>query len=536
MAHLCLGQEFYTWQQFSTFFDEWSERNKVLFIISSLKPLLSSRQKRAPHVCNLAKTLRFRFVKLVCKHSGAYVGQSTVRRNQHQEKIDCTASIILRLGPSKDHLVVIEANLAHSHKLSELEFSRYFKRHQLEASLGLPIRITNNVSKRFLVQELVWSLQEYSKAKDQGMCDLLKELDLLFKNDPKAKVKLVFQEDVAVLNSLFFVTSHMGNLAQSFPRILYLDKVMSINEEYELYSVLCQDANGRGRECAYCIARKGISDLFVFIVASLVQSVPTIKFNVKCMTVGTNICATDSLKEVLPSSRIQISRTQVLEILYNKAKELCIPKIDTIIELLRNLAHSDSIKAYIQYFSELAEVCPLEFLQYYLEHWHENKDMWVKCFDFESEDKNDFIDHMHFHVCKLNSVLDLPLTLSVSVRRLLDLQVLKTEMADLNPDKIATLYRAVCSPESASQIEEELSLAKHSIYGIKQMADGYSLDGGVCSFTVNKDVTTCSCSIFTTTSLPCRHLFSARLWTGQSLFDVDLIDHKSSSKRGKLIS
>ncbi|MEE6515231.1 hypothetical protein FKM82_023817 [Ascaphus truei] len=501
MEELGLGQEFHTWQQFSIFFDDWSERHKVLFIIASLKPLTSFRQNPVPYITNVSKTLRFRFVRLVCKHSGTYVGQSTVQRNKHREKIDCPASVTLRLGPKKDRLVVIEANLVHNHKLSELEFSHYFKRQQLETSTGLPIRITNSVSKRFLSRE---------------------------ENDPGAKVKLVFQEDVAVLNSIFISTSHMGNLVQSFPRVLYMDKVVSINEEFELYTVLCQDANGRGRECAYCVARNGTPDLVVFIVASLVQSVPTIKFQVKCITVGANITDVDSVEEVLPCSRIQICQAQVLETIHNKAKELRIPKLEKIKELLCGLAYSDSATAYSQILSGLEDVCPLNFLQYYLETWHQNKGMWVKCWTFEKQRECHFMEHMTFHIQKLNSVMAPPLTLSVCLRGLLDLQVLKTEMVGFNQDEITTLYRSVSSPQSACQIEEELGLATHGIYDIKETADGFSLDGGICSFKVNREVTSCTCSIYTSSFLPCRHLFSARLWTGQSLFDAGLIEHGKS--------
>ncbi|KAM4650668.1 uncharacterized protein ZSWIM9-like [Discoglossus pictus] len=525
MEELHVGQEFHTWQQFCTFFDHWSEKHKVLFIISSLKPLLTCRKNPKPYVRNVSKTLRFRFVRLICKNTGTYVGQSTVRRNQNQEKIDCPASIILRLGPKRDRLVVIEAKLVHNHKFSEWEFSHYFKRNQLEASMGLPIRITNNVSKRFLSHDIIWSLEDYSKAKDQGMCDLLKELDLLFKGDFLAKVKLVFQEDAAVLNSIFISTSHMGNMVESFPRVLYLDKVLTVNEEFELYTVLCQDANGNGRECAYCISRKDTPDLVVFIVASLVQSVPSIKLYVECLTTGANITGVSSLEEVLPCCKIQVCRTQVLEDLNNKAKLLEIPKLEKIKSLLYNLAYSDSAKSYMDIFSEMESVCPVNFLQYFLEKWHKNKNMWVECWAFEKNHEHYFMNHMNFHIQKLHSILNPPLSLSVCVRGLLDLQKLKSKVIEVNLDNIIMLYRSVCSTESASQIEEELSLAKHGIYDLKETANGFSLDGGICSFTVNKEMTTCTCTIYTTTSLPCRHLFAARLWTGQSLFDASLIEH-----------
>ncbi|XP_043357605.1 uncharacterized protein ZSWIM9 [Dermochelys coriacea] len=523
MGDLGLGQEFHTWHQFSSFFDDWCEKHKVLFIIASLKPLISLRQNPLHYQPSLAATLRFRFVRLICKHSGTYVGQSTVQRNRLSEKIDCPASITLRLGPKKDRLVVIEASLEHNHKLSEVEFAHYFKRHQLEASMGLPIRITNSVSKRFLAPDLIWNLEDYSKAKDKGMCELLSQLDGLFKSDPGAKVKLVFQEDVAVLNSIFLATSHMRGLVQRFPRCLYMDKAACVNSEFELYSVLCQDGNGRGRECAYCVARRGVPDLVIFIVASLVQSVPDIKLKVKCLTVGAGITDVDAVEEVLPCARVQICRLQVLEALYRKARELAVPKEDKVRNLLHNMANATSPRVYSQYLSDLEDVAPLPFLQYYLEHWHHNKGTWAECWAFERNCDCPFLEHMSFHQQKLCSALSPPLGLAACVRGLLELQALRVEMAALNEERVSELYRAVCPPDSAALIAEELGLAKHANYHVKEVPEGFLLDGGICSFLVSRDLAACSCSIYVSSRRPCRHLFATRLWTGQPLYDPGLL-------------
>ncbi|XP_065276716.1 uncharacterized protein LOC135892876 [Emys orbicularis] len=530
MGDLGLGQEFHTWHQFSSFFDDWCEKHKVLFIIASLKPLISLRQNPLHYQPSLAATLRFRFVRLICKHSGTYVGQSTVQRNR-LEKIDCPASITLRLGPKKDRLVVIEASLEHNHKLSEVEFAHYFKRHQLEASMGLPIRITNSVSKRFLAPDLIWNLEDYSKAKDKGMCELLSQLDGLFKSDPGAKVKLVFQEDVAVLNSIFLATSHMRSLVQRFPRCLYMDKAACVNSEFELYSVLCQDGNGRGRECAYCVARRGVPDLVIFIVASLVQSAPDIKLKVKCLTVGAGITDVDAVEEVLPCARVQICRLQVLEALYRKARELAVPKEDKVRNLLHNMANASSPRVYSQYLSDLEDVAPLPFLQYYLEHWHHNKGMWAECWAFERNCDCPFLEHMSFHQQKLRSALSPPLGLAACVRGLLELQALRVEMAALNEERVSELYRAVCPPDSAALIAEELGLAKHANYHVKEVPEGFLLDGGICSFLVSRDLAACSCSIYVSSRRPCRHLFATRLWTGQPLYDPSLL-HAPSGGEG----
>lgn len=418
---------------------------------------------------------------------------------------------------------MIEANLEHNHHLSELEFAHQFKRHQLKASLGLPIRITNSISKRFLAPDLIWNLEDYSKAKDKGMCELLAVLDGLFKADVGAKVKLVFQEDVAVLNSIFLATSHMRELVQRFPARLFLERAACLDADFELYTVLCQDANGRGREVAYCLARHGLPDLLIFIVASLVQSAPDIKLQVKVVTVGAGVTGLDAVEEVLPCARVQICRLQVLETLYRKACDLAMPKEDQIRNLLLNLANADSPRVYSQYLSDLEDVAPLSFLQYFLERWHPHKGMWVECWAFEKNRECSFLDHLSAHRRKLLTVLSPPMALAACVQGLLDLQALHAETVTLNVAPVVEQFHAACLLDSADLVAEELNLVLNAHCELKDTPDGYLLEESTCSFLVSRDLSTCSCSIYMAHQLPCRHIFAARLWVGEPLFDPRLL-------------
>ncbi|XP_004455131.1 uncharacterized protein ZSWIM9-like isoform X2 [Dasypus novemcinctus] len=532
MGELGLGQEFHTWRQFSGFFDDWCERHKVLFIIASLKPLVSLRQDPPSYLPNLTETLRFRFVRLICKHSGTYVGQSKVQRNKLREKIDCPATLTLRLGPRKDRLVVTEAALEHNHQLAPLEFTRCFRRRQLEASVGLPIRITNSVSKRFLGPDLVWNLADFSRGKDKGMCELLDQLDALFRSDPGAKVKLVFQEDAAVLNSIFLATSHMRALAHACPHLLFLDQAACLPGDFELYSVLCQDANGRGREVAYCLSQAGTPDLLLFIVVSLVQSAPEIKAHVECLTVGAALTGLDALQELLPQAKVQVCRAQVLDALGRRAREVAGPGQRRVINLLHNLAHAASPKVYSQYLRSLQDTAPLEFLRYFLEAWHPHRDAWVACWAYchsREEGQGLFVDHLGTHRQKLLPVLATEPSLVGLVRGLLELESLAAELRTLPAEEVAQKYRQAWPAEAAALVAEELALARHGAVGaIRPTGDGgFILEGGSggqgATFAVGPDLASCSCSIFTASHRPCRHLFVARHWTGKALFDTSLM-------------
>uniref|UniRef100_A0A6I8NZT9 SWIM-type domain-containing protein n=1 Tax=Ornithorhynchus anatinus TaxID=9258 RepID=A0A6I8NZT9_ORNAN len=500
MGDLGLGREFHTWHQFTSFFDDWCEAHKALFIVASLKPLVSQRRHPPPYLPNLAATLRFRFVRLICRHSGTYVGQSTVQRNKLSEKIACPASVTLRLGPKKDRLVVIEANLEHNHQLAAGEFARRFRRRQLEASLGLPIRITNSVSKRFLAPDLVRNLEDYSRDKDKGMCELLAQLDGLFQADPGAKVKLVFQEDVAILGCIFLATSPMRELLRAAPRLLFLDLAAGLGGDFDLYSVLCQDADGRGREAAYCLARRGTRDLLVFIVASLVQSVPDIKARVECLTVGAALPAgADAVEDVLPRARVQICRAQVLEALGRRARELAPLRRGRLLPLLRRLARAASPGAYGRDLSRLEDAAPLAFLRYYLETWHPLKGMWVACWAYPELREGVFAAHLAAHRRKVLPALAPARSLAACLGELLALQAPPLEL----PAREAA--------EAAAPVAEP------GPGGVRE-AEGAGGPGG--PFLAGPGPASCGCPVFGSGRRPCRRLFAGRLWAGEPLCDA----------------
>ncbi|KAJ7313836.1 hypothetical protein JRQ81_005578 [Phrynocephalus forsythii] len=315
----------------------------------------------------------------------------------------------------------------------------------------------------------------------------------------------------------------MRELVQRFPARLFLERATCLNADFELHTVLCQDGNGRSREVAYCLARQGLPDLLIFMVASLVQSVPDIKLQVKVVTVGADAMGFEAVEEVLPCAKLQICRLQVLEALYRKACDLFLPKEGQIHNLLLNMSNANSPRVYSQYLNCLEDVAPLPFLQYFLECWHPHRSLWVECWAFEKNQECSFLDHFSAHRRKLLTVLTPPMALPACVQGLLDLQTLPVETAMLNVAPVTQLYHTTCLPDSSDLLAEELDLVPQVHYKLKDTSDGYLLEGSNCSFLVSQDLATCSCSIYGAHQLPCRHIFAARLWMGEPLFDPNLL-------------
>ncbi|OWK16202.1 hypothetical protein Celaphus_00004672 [Cervus elaphus hippelaphus] len=141
----------------------------------------------------------------------------------HLQSPGCPAFIIVKLSPLRDRLVVTECQLTHSHPACPLEFAYYFRPGHLLANACLPVRTTNKISKQFVAPADVRRLLSYCKGRDHGVLDALHVLEGLFRTDPEAKVKLVFVEDQAVVETVFFLTSRTRALLRRFPRMLLVE-------------------------------------------------------------------------------------------------------------------------------------------------------------------------------------------------------------------------------------------------------------------------------------------------------------------------
>ncbi|XP_060029271.1 uncharacterized protein ZSWIM9 isoform X2 [Erinaceus europaeus] len=373
---------FFSWAEFSRFFDAWCQQRLALFFVKSSMHLARCRWASTPPLYTLIDVFKYSYVRLVCKDVRAPI-RPTVRPSQ----TGCPAFIIVKLSPLRDRLVVTECQLTHSHPACPLEFAYYFRPGHLLANACLPVRTTNRISKQFVAPADVRRLLSYCKGRDHGVLDALHVLEGLFRTDPEAKVKLVFVEDQAVVETVFFLTSRTRALLRRFPRMLLVDRLPGLQGALDLLAVLCVDGAGRARQAACCVARPGTPSLLRFALASLLQSAPDVKGRVRCLTAGPEVAAQlPAVRQLLPGARVQICRAQGLEALFSKAQELggAGREDPGLWARLCRLAGAASPAAYAEALGELRAHGPADFVDYFERSWAPRRDMWVRFCAFEA--------------------------------------------------------------------------------------------------------------------------------------------------------
>ncbi|XP_058136484.1 uncharacterized protein ZSWIM9 isoform X1 [Dasypus novemcinctus] len=372
---------FFSWAEFSRFFDAWCQQRLALFFVKSSMHLARCRWASAPPLYTLIDVLKYSYVRLVCKDVRA-----PSRPAVGPPQPGCPAFIIVKLSPLRDRLVVTECQLTHSHPACPLEFAYYFRPGHLLANACLPVRTTNKISKQFVAPADVRRLLSYCKGRDHGVLDALHVLEGLFRTDPEAKVKLVFVEDQAVVETVFFLTSRTRALLRRFPRMLLVDRLPGLQGALDLLAVLCVDGAGRARQAACCVARPGTPSLLRFALASLLQSAPDVKGRVRCLTAGPEVAAQlPAVRQLLPGARVQICRAQGLETLFSKAQELggAGREDPGLWPRLCRLAGASSPAAYAEALAELRAHGPAAFVDYFERNWAPRRDMWVRFRAFE---------------------------------------------------------------------------------------------------------------------------------------------------------
>ncbi|XP_074158765.1 LOW QUALITY PROTEIN: uncharacterized protein ZSWIM9 [Sminthopsis crassicaudata] len=241
---------------------------------------------------------------------------------------------------------------------------------------------------------------------------------------PSPQVKLVFVEDQAVVETVFFLTSPMMALLRRFPLMLFFDRLPGLQGTFDLATVLCVDDRGRGREVACCLTRQTSPGLLRFTLTSLVQSVPEIKGRVRCVTVGPEVgTQLEAVRELLPGARVQICRVQVLETLFSKAQELGGAGEDPgLWPLLCRLAGAASAAAYMEALAELRATCPAAFVDYFERSWAPRRAMWVRLWAFETARNVDACALVRGHRQRLLRGLSPSPTVAQCIRDLVALQ------------------------------------------------------------------------------------------------------------------
>ncbi|CAN2387935.1 Chromosome 19 open reading frame 68, partial [Pristimantis euphronides] len=345
--------EFYSWEDFQSFLNIWCEEQKIIFVIRNSIPLSNEDVSN-----DLMQSLKYSMVNLGC---------SSYTRKR------CPATIQLRLGPQMDKLIITKADLNHSHD-SEIDLPSRFTRKPV-AFVEVPATKPPDAPDKFMDRSDLTKLLHlhFPFGRESQFLD---ELESIFNTDPDVKVKLVYLDDKFTVKNIFFMTTGMQTLLQQFPEHLYVAFLPGLNQEFDLYSVFCQDEHFKWKVCAYCLARKQSQETFRFLLLSILQVHSNLSKQVRFVTLNPDILNHVDAKPLFPNAIVKLCLPFVFEFMHHKMTFLSQMEKSQIKKLLVSLSQATSTETYTQHLSDLKAACPDEVFQYYFEIWHPLWPFW----------------------------------------------------------------------------------------------------------------------------------------------------------------
>ena len=436
---------------------------------------------------------------------------------------------IIQVNETHNHELVAPETYPENRRLASHEKERAEDLIEMGVSAKKVLGRMNALSGKKLILKDIHNLrQEYKKKKAGGLNDaelLLNEVETYLQHDQEAVV--YFDVPDNELNMLFVQTSEMRDLYSKFPEILFLDATYCVNKkQMPLYVLMCQDGEGRGRVVAYAIVRSESYERVSGVISTFKKENP------KCSDLTTVVVDKDLtelrvIKELFPQVHIVICKFHVLKA-FKKETATIFPLStrDTVRNLLEKIVHSRSFEEYDTQYTELCSVLSdsPNFLSYYNRNWHSIRQNWVAGLYAEIPHLgNTTNNRMESHNSKIKQVVSSSSSLHEMFRNLLSLSSLmskesshvavtssvKTNYSTKNMSSEALVVSNSCTKYAASIILNELGRMDDN-----QMVECQS--GNVKSKKSNQTylvqcpspgVYTCSCSLYSSHRLPCRHIF-----------------------------
>ena len=487
-------------------------------------------------------------------------------------KLGCTAHVTASVDRKRDKLIVRSLVDLHCHDRSEAIFKMYPENRrmgeeekqtaqkllELNVEARRIVHLIKDISGREITNRDIFNLKANIKhdGKDEvnTLIDVLEEVvhnngNVCFDIDQKDE-----------LNVLFFQSKEMSQGMTKFPEVLLLDGTYRCNDKkMTLLSILVEDGNGAGQCVAYGLIARETKDTIAKFLDFFVQTNPAVS-RTEVVLIDKDFSELAALKKVIPNADVFLCLFHVLKAVRSKISSLLLPeeKKDMIREVFTAMAYARSEELYDVQYKKLKDVCDGESMEYFKDNWHSIRRKWVQ---YSRNNKytmmNNTTNRIESHHQKVKAALKShKKSLTECVKELLCLQDCREQALTHNVslDKVSVRYRhgeqtdataemlatRSCTAYATSLMVKELNNAKRSTFDISGMKEEneYSVALKELAYRTTRadEYVHCTCTFYTTTKLPCRHIFAISIKTSQPVFAPSWVPerwHKSYQNKSQ---
>ncbi|RUS72952.1 hypothetical protein EGW08_019292 [Elysia chlorotica] len=546
-----VGKEFSSWDSFQNALDQYSQENKVVYIVGTCKPV-ETANKNDLLLNKFPVRFKYCFARMVCKHFGNYSSKSSgLRPNQRTCKTGCTSSIMVSVNKKRTCLVIKEANLQHSHAVSQSIFSNYSQTRRLQGDerrmasvllrAGVPLlRVQEFISHACHKDPTVKDLQNLrsntfktldppSQVEAEQFA-FLTDVDKLMAEDPESIVEIINFD--LVPSAMYIQTSDMMESIKSVGCRMLQVVTHPLKGKVSVVSIVSLDSNEDSQVLALCVIMN-ISDTTVHcFFEAFVRNNSEFCDLVDGIILDCSKENAEFLQQLIPQAHLVWSRSCVLGLLSDKTKSV---SGDSIL-LLEQLVDAETEEAYEMNLKRLMNSMKVSDYKDFLNTFEAFKELWafhaMSSFPYLQFRQASVENH---YLSTLKTYIKPHMNSSELIRALLrlvrnedpeDSEVEKPFSFEIDPS--CKLYKELCFHDAYMATQCQIAVALSSTYEIKRQTDMVFIKrkDSEEDFVLNLSGTKCTCPYFLQEELPCQHIFAWLKSLGKPLYEETLIPVK----------
>ena len=351
---------------------------------------------------------------------------------------------------------------------------------------------------------------------------------------------------------VLFMTSDMKKDLMRFPDILVMDATYKVNKYlYPLVNVMCVDAEGEGRPVMHGFVvsenRANAGACLNFLKSVMIDA----SFAPAVFFVDKDLSEIAAVHDIFPEAFVRLcsfhTSTAVKRALKNHG--LSSQQLEVMLSLFKEQRDTRSAEKYHEITYKIRQDAPDKTVRYFETNWWNQPDMWAAHTRLHLQTLHlTTTNHVESYHSKIKHTLNPHTRLTDCIKTLLDhdADLVRTKDIKSHLHSISHSYNVRhTDPQleniinqltdfSGRLVVEQYRLAKTVSYTHTSFATASSSPTSqshmykVSSYTAQQNIYTastssCNCEFFSSFNLPCRHIFSLRLYLGQTLYTSDLL-------------
>ncbi|KAL8623834.1 hypothetical protein ACOMHN_058864 [Nucella lapillus] len=285
--------------------------------------------------------------------------------------------------------------------------------------------------------------------------------------------------------------------------LMLVDSTYKVNSlRMPLFLILVVDGNGESEVVTAFIVINECTDLLSQMVTIFKARNPAWE-SVNVILTDKDMAERKVFKDLLPQANLHICLFHVLRTFKREVstEKMGITQEErtTALEIIQDICYARSEEQYQQRYADLQASCCSKVVEYFESNWHHIRGEWVEG-----------LKHQTFSLTLLG-------VLGTLHNERDDRVINIYHKAPLRPnlDPISQAYQQLVTPYAFKRIHQQLQARDKVALGDSTQPDHYTADSSEGSLQVTSS--SCTCTTFISTQLPCRHIFRVREHLQQEL-------------------